>query len=46
MDRPLPSGDFDNDGKTDLFLTNLEGNNRLLRNTGEAIRRRHRGGGH
>ena len=28
-------GDFDNDGWTDLFLTNYEGDNRLLRNTGE-----------
>ncbi len=28
-------GDFDNDGWTDLFLTNYDGNNRLLRNTGE-----------
>lgn len=28
-------GDFDNDGWTDLFLTNYEGNNRLLRNTGK-----------
>lgn len=25
-------GDFDNDGWTDVFLTNYEGNNRLLRN--------------
>jgi hypothetical protein len=28
-------GDFDNDGWTDLFLTNYEGDNRLLKNTGE-----------
>lgn len=28
-------GDFDNDGFTDLFLTNYEGDNRLLKNTGE-----------
>lgn len=28
-------GDFDNDGWTDLFLTNYEGDNRLLRNSGE-----------
>lgn len=28
-------GDFDNDGLTDLFLTSFEGDNRLLRNTGE-----------
>ena len=28
-------GDFDNDGFTDVFLTNYEGNNRLLKNTGE-----------
>ncbi len=27
-------GDFDNDGWTDLFLTNYEGDNRLLKNTG------------
>ncbi len=27
-------GDFDNDGWTDLFLTNFEGDNRLLKNTG------------
>lgn len=27
-------GDFDNDGWIDVFLTNFEGNNRLLRNTG------------
>jgi len=27
-------GDIDNDGLTDLFLTNFEGDNRLLRNTG------------
>lgn len=27
-------GDFDNDGWTDVFLTNFEGNNRLLKNTG------------
>lgn len=27
-------GDFDNDGWPDVFLTNLEGDNRLLRNTG------------
>ncbi len=28
-------GDFDNDGLTDVFLTNVEGDNRLLKNTGE-----------
>ena len=28
-------GDFDNDGFTDVFLTNYEGNNRLLKNTGK-----------
>ncbi|HMS09012.1 MAG TPA: CRTAC1 family protein, partial [Pyrinomonadaceae bacterium] len=28
-------GDFDNDGWHDVLLTNLEGDNRLLRNTGE-----------
>lgn len=28
-------GDFDNDGWTDIFLTSYEGNNRLLKNTGE-----------
>ena len=28
-------GDFDNDGFTDVFLTNYEGDNRLLKNTGE-----------
>ncbi len=28
-------GDFDNDGLTDVFLTSVEGDNRLLRNTGE-----------
>ena len=27
-------GDFDNDGFTDVFLTNYEGDNRLLKNTG------------
>jgi hypothetical protein len=27
-------GDFDNDGWTDVFLTNFEGDNRLLKNTG------------
>jgi len=27
-------GDFDNDGWTDLFLTNYEGDNRLIRNEG------------
>jgi hypothetical protein len=30
-------GDFDNDGWTDLFLTNFEGRNRLLRNTGKSF---------
>ncbi len=30
-------GDFDNDGYADLFLTNAEGDNRLIRNTGEAF---------
>ncbi len=30
-------GDFDNDGFTDLFLTNVEGNNRLIRNTGQGF---------
>lgn len=28
-------GDYDNDGLTDVFLTSFEGDNRLLRNTGE-----------
>lgn len=28
-------GDFDNDGFSDVFLTSVEGDNRLLRNTGE-----------
>lgn len=28
-------GDFDGDGLTDVFLTTFEGDNRLLRNTGE-----------
>lgn len=28
-------GDFDNDGFSDVFLTSFEGDNRLLRNTGE-----------
>lgn len=31
------AGDFDNDGLTDIFLTNVEGDNRLLRNTGNAF---------
>ncbi len=30
-------GDFDNDGWPDIFLTNFEGNNQLLRNTGTAF---------
>lgn len=30
-------GDYDNDGWIDLFLTNYEGDNRLLRNTGSAF---------
>ncbi|MEZ5307825.1 MAG: CRTAC1 family protein [Pyrinomonadaceae bacterium] len=30
-------GDFDGDGNTDLFLTNLEGDNRLLKNTGSGF---------
>ncbi len=30
-------GDFDNDGFTDLFLTNVEGDNRLIRNTGQSF---------
>ncbi|HUF03705.1 MAG TPA: CRTAC1 family protein [Aridibacter sp.] len=30
-------GDFDGDGFTDVFLTNYEGDNRLLRNTGSAF---------
>lgn len=30
-------GDFDNDGLTDVFLTNFEGDNRLLRNTGSGF---------
>lgn len=28
-------GDFDNDGLTDVFLTSFEGDNRLLKNTGD-----------
>lgn len=28
-------GDYDNDGNTDVFLTSFEGDNRLLKNTGE-----------
>lgn len=30
-------GDFDNDGWTDLFLTSYEGDNRLLKNTGNGF---------
>jgi hypothetical protein len=30
-------GDFDNDGWTDVFLTNFEGNNRLLKNSGSGF---------
>lgn len=30
-------GDFDNDGLTDVFLTNFEGDSRLLRNTGSGF---------
>lgn len=30
-------GDFDNDGRLDLFLTSFDGDNRLLRNTGSAF---------
>jgi hypothetical protein len=30
-------GDYDNDGWTDVFLTNFEGNNRLLKNTGSGF---------
>jgi enediyne biosynthesis protein E4 len=30
-------GDFDNDGWPDVFLTSFEGNNRLLRNTGNSF---------
>lgn len=31
------AGDFDNDGRLDLFLTSFHGDNRLLRNTGSAF---------
>lgn len=31
-------GDFDNDGKTDVFLTNYEGDNRLLKNVGSGFK--------
>lgn len=31
------AGDYDNDGRLDVFLTSFDGNNRLLRNTGTAF---------
>ena len=40
----VAAGDFDADRKVDLFLTGV-GDNRLYRNLGEDVRRRHQGGG-